>query len=83
MLFKSGSIKLKKDENDVEYNKVTGFFEFRGEYYYRAKGVAARHLYDEEKSFTDKIKELYPEEFDSITAKEVSVLKVRPLHAVR
>lgn len=82
-MFKSNSIKLKKDKEEIEYGKVTGFFEFRGEFYYRAKGVAARNLYDEEKSFTDKIKELYPEEFKNIQAKEVSVLKVRPMHVIK
>lgn len=76
-------VKLNIAGSVMKYCEVTGFFEFRGEVYYRAKGVSARNLYDVDKSFTEKIKELYPEEFCNVKAVDISNLLVQPLKAVK
>ena len=37
-------IKFKETDTEVNYGKVTGFFTFRGDIFYRAKGVAAKEV---------------------------------------
>jgi hypothetical protein len=63
----------------VAYKDVTGLFEFRGEVYYRErKGSSGKHIASN-KSFTDKIKELYPDQFMKASSSDISDLLVTPL----
>ena len=73
------TIELERGENDVIYADVSGFFEFRGEVYYRYNGSPARHIYDNMK-FSEKIKANYPEEFALITSTGLSLINVRPVY---
>lgn len=72
------SVYLHKTNCEVPYKEVTGFFLYRGVAYYRVKGVAGKSL-DDNKSFTEKIKELYPEEYGEVSAAQVSDIMVVPL----
>ena len=72
-----------KATTQIEYSKITGFFEFRGQLYYRAKGVAARNINDLNKSFTDNIRELYPDEFVNSTMKDIGLIMVTPVKVIK
>lgn len=62
----------------------TGFFEFRGEIYVKsAKSGAAKSITNLSKSFTDSIKELYPEEFEEGKPKDISLMKVTELYFIK
>jgi hypothetical protein len=76
------TIQLVVTDKEVEYGSVIGFFEFRGEIFFRAKGSAGKKISDFTTSFTDAIKEKYPDEFGKILSTEVSALKVIPLKVV-
>ena len=73
---------LTPDGEEVTYGNVIGFFKFRDTIYYRTKGTAARTLDEKSLSFTDSIRELYPEEFDNATIKDISYILVQPLRLV-
>ena len=68
-------IKFKETDNEVNYGKVTGFFTFRGDIFYRAKGVAAKEV-KSGISFVEFIKDKYPEDFAKAKMSEVSNLTV-------
>lgn len=72
-------ITLHRGKKAIIYKDILGFFEFRGEIYYRAKGVAGRHL-KSDMPFSAKIKELYPEDFADALSTEISNLEVTPLY---
>lgn len=74
---------LKPNGDEVTYGDVIGFFKFRDTIYYRAKGVAGRTLDERSLSFTDNIREEYPDEFKDYNAKEISALLVQPLYLVK
>lgn len=69
---------LKKEENVVKYKDVCGFFSFRNVVFYRAKGVAGKCITDD-MTFTEKIKSLFPDEFQNVTATQISNLLVQTL----
>ena len=68
-------IKFKETDNEVNYGKVVGFFTFRGDIFYRAKGVAAKEV-KSGVSFVEFIKDKYPEDFAKAKMSEVSNLTV-------
>ena len=72
-------ITLHRGKHAIIYKDILGFFEFRGEIYYRAKGVAGRHL-KSDMPFSAKIKELYPEDYKDALASEISNIEVTPLY---
>ena len=75
-------INLESYGESTTYGCVLGFFEFRGEIYYRARGAAGRKVDNNDKSFTDSIKELYPDEFKDYTPAKVCTIKVTPLKVI-
>ena len=68
-------IKFKVTNNVINYGKVTGFFAFRGDIFYRAKGVAAKEV-KSGISFVEFIKDKYPKDFTKAKMSEVSNLAV-------
>ena len=74
-------ISLTNDGDEVIYKEVTGFFSFRGDKFYRVKGAAGKSIKDN-KSFTDFLKEKYPEEFCKCKVSDISTLKVQPLKVI-
>lgn len=73
---------LTPDGEEVTYGNVIGFFKFRDTVYYRAKGTAGRTLDETSLSFTDSIRELYPEEFENASIRDISNMLVQPLRLV-
>lgn len=65
----------------VTYKDAIGFFEFKGDVFYRAKGAAGKNIYTDE-SFTDYIKVKH-DEFVDLTSKDISTLTVQPLIVVQ
>ena len=76
-------ITLKPTGNEVTYGKVAGFFKFRDVVYYRSRGSAGRTLDSKSLSFTDSLLQLYPNEFDDASAKDISEVLVQPLQFVK
>lgn len=68
-------IKFKETDNEVNYGKAVGFFTFRGDIFYRAKGVAAKEV-KSGISFVEFIKDKYPKDFAKAKMSEVSNLTV-------
>lgn len=77
------NIQLKTFGDEVTYGNVVGFFKFRDTIYYRVKGAAGRTLDDDSLSFTDSLMQLYPDEFDGYSAKEIGTILVQPLRVVK
>ena len=68
-------IKFKVTNDIINYGKVVGFFAFRGDIFYRAKGVAAKEV-KSGISFVEFIKDKYPKDFAKAKMSEVSNLAV-------
>ena len=69
-----------KSEKACTYKEVLGFFSFRGDIFYRVKGSAGKSV-KTGSSFTDFIKEKYPDEFGKCKVSDISALEVMPLEA--
>ena len=72
-------IKLSENVETVPYKDVTGFFNFRGEVYYKAKGSAGKLISDDETSFSNSVKQRFPEEFENFTLQKIGYIEVTPL----
>ena len=72
------TLNLEASSAPVLYKEAVGLFSFREDTFYRSKGSAGRSL-KEDKSFSDFLKEKYPEEFANMKATEISSVKVIPL----
>ena len=71
---------LKEDGEPVMYKDAVGFFDFRGDLFYKAKGAAGYNLITG-KPFMQVITEKYPEEFGTVTTKAIGALYVFPFSA--
>ena len=75
-------IELKETGEEVAYKDVTGFFSFKGEIYHKSKGAAGKHVRNTELTFSDSIKERFPEDFGNYTGPKIGTIIVKPLEAV-
>ena len=72
-------IRLSENEGTVPYKDVTGFFNFRGEIYYKANKGAGKLIHGDETSFSNSVKERFPEEFENFTLQKIGYIEVTPL----
>ena len=75
-------IELRETGEEVAYKDVTGFFSFAGEIYHKSKGAAGKHVRNTELTFSDSVKERFPEDFGKYTGPKIGTIPVQPLEVV-
>lgn len=63
------------------YSNATGFFRFRDKIYYRGKKSPGRSI-DDNLSFTDSIKSMFPDEFGNLISSDIGMLEVELLEFI-
>lgn len=74
---------LKDAVTTVPYGEASGLFRLPGEndaIFYKSKGAAGKNIFTDQ-TFTDYVKEKYPELCGKGTSKEISLISVRQLTA--